>query len=239
MAFRLEVTKLVKHEARLVQRLLARLGHIGLIEVQVHELLDEDQHKLRVLHQVRWRHQEHSFGLFRVPHRRQDDGGHALSHRLRLPSLIQETSRGVVQVAWDKFSVLTLHHLHENTVTDDFASRDGILDELTTIQGQLVPLRELEVKRLQEHAGMRVKQTQSQVGDIVRELPIKVVARPAFSHNCVFVLKVFPEVVCQLGIIERIPLCLSTNETVSLSEVLRETDTETTRERQSAQVSVL
>ena len=89
VALRLQVTQLVKHEARLVQRLLTRLGHIGLIEVQVHKLLDKDQHELRVLHQVRWRHQEHSLGLFRVPHRRQDDGRHALSYRLRLPSLIE------------------------------------------------------------------------------------------------------------------------------------------------------
>ena len=142
-------------------------------------------------------------------------------------------------MAWNKFSVPTLHHLHENTVTDDFASRDGILDELTTIQGQLIPLRELEVEGLQEHAGMRVKQTQPQVGDIVRELPIKVVPRPAFSHDCVFVLKVFPEVVCQLGIIKRIPLRLSTDKSVSLGEVLSKTHTEATRERQAAQVSVL
>ena len=142
-------------------------------------------------------------------------------------------------MAWNKFSVPTLHHLHEDAVTNDLASRDGILDELTTIQGQLVPLRELEVERLQEHAGMRVEQAQSQVGDIVRELPIKVVARPAFSHDCVLVLKVFPEVVCQLGIIKCIPLRLSTDESVSLGEVLCETDTETTRERQPAQICVL
>ena len=89
VALRLEVTQLVKHEARLVQRLLARLGHIRLIKVQVHKLLDKDQHELRVLHQVRWCHEEHSLGLFRVPHRRQDDGRHALSHRLRLSSLIE------------------------------------------------------------------------------------------------------------------------------------------------------
>ena len=142
-------------------------------------------------------------------------------------------------MAWNKFSVLTLHHLYENTVTDDFASRHRVFDELTTIQGQLVPLRELEVERLQEHARMRVKQTQSQVCDIVRELPIEVISRPAFSHHCVFVLKVFPEVVCQLGIIKGIPLRLSTDESVSLGEVLCETDTETTRERQPAQICVL
>ena len=55
VALRLQVTQLVKHEARLVQRLLARLGHIGLIKVQVHQLLDKNQHELRVLHQVWWR----------------------------------------------------------------------------------------------------------------------------------------------------------------------------------------
>ena len=142
-------------------------------------------------------------------------------------------------MAWNKFSILTLHHLHEDAVTDDFASRHRIFDELTTIQGQLVPLRELEVERLQKHARMRVKQTQSQVGDIVRELPIEVVPRPAFSHHCVFVLKVFPEVVCQLGIIKCVPLRLSTDKSVSLGEVLCETDTETTRERQPAQICVL
>ena len=142
-------------------------------------------------------------------------------------------------MAWNKFSIRPLHHLHENTVTNDFASRHRVFDELTTIQGQLIPLRELEIERLQEHARMRVEQTQSQVGDIVRELAIEVVTRPAFSHDCVFVLKVFPEVVCQLGIVERVPLCLSTDESVSLSEVLCETNTETTRERQPAQICVL
>ena len=142
-------------------------------------------------------------------------------------------------MAWNKFSVPTLHHLHEDTVTDDFAPCHRVFDELTTIQGQLIPLRELEVERLQEHARMRVEQTQSQICDVMRELAIEVISRPAFSHHCVFVLKVFPEVVCQLGIIKGIPLCLSTDESVSLGEVLCETDTETTRERQPAQICVL
>ena len=239
MTLGLQVTELVEHEARLVERLLVRLCHVRLVEVQIHQLLHKNQYELRVLHQVGWRHQEHSLRLLRVTNRRQDNRRDILSYSLEAPRLIQQTCCRITQVTRNKNPVLTLHHLHENAITDDFVTRDRILDELTTIQRELVTLRELEVERFEQHAGMRVEQTQSQVCDIVRELPIKVVARPAFSHHCVFVLKVFPEVVCQLGIIKRIPLRLSTNETITLGEVLSKTHTEATRERQTAKICVL
>ncbi len=74
VAFGLQVAELVEHEARLVQRLLVRLRHVRLVEVQVHELLDQDQDQLRVLHQVRRRDEEDRLGRLAVPDLRRGDG---------------------------------------------------------------------------------------------------------------------------------------------------------------------
>ena len=63
VTFGLEVTKLVQHETRLIERLLVRLRHVRLIEVQIHQLLHENQHELCVLHQVGRSHEEHSLCL--------------------------------------------------------------------------------------------------------------------------------------------------------------------------------
>ena len=235
----LQVAELVEHEARLVERLLVRLRHIRLIEVQIHQLLHKNQYELRVLHQVRWRHQEHSLRLLRITNRRQNNRRNILSYSLEAPRLIQQTCCRITQVTRNENSVLTLHHLYENAVTDDFVTRDRILDELTTVQRELVTLRELEVERFEQHTRLGVEQTQSQVRDIVRELPVEVVPSPSFTNHGIFVLEILTQVVLQLGIIKRIPLRLSTDETVSLGEVLSETHTEATRERQTAQVRVL
>ena len=135
--------------------------------------------------------------------------------------------------------ILTLHHLHENTVTNDFVTRDRILNELTTVQRELVALCELEVERLQENTRVRVEQTQSHVRHIIWELSVEIVPSPSFSNHSIFVLEILTEVVLQLRVIKRIPLRLSANETITLGEVLSKTHTETTGERQTTKVCVL
>ena len=239
MTLRLEVTELIQHEARLVERLLVGLRHIRLVEVQIHQLLHENQHELRVLHQVRWRHEEHSLWLLRITNRRQDDRRNILSYSLEAPRLIQQTRCRITQMTRNENTVLTLHHLHENAVTDDLLTRNRILDELTTIQRELVSLRELEVERFEQHTRVSIEQTQSQVCNIVRKLSVEVVPSPSFSNHSILVLEILTEVVLQLRIIKRIPLRLSADETITLGEVLSETHAETTRERQTTEVSVL
>ena len=86
---------------------------------------------------------------------------------------------------------------------------------------------------------MRIEQTQSQVSNIVGELPIEVIPGPTRAYHCILVFEIFTQIVLELRIRKSIPFCLGIDQTITLGEVLSESHAETTRERQATEIGVL
>ncbi len=177
----LQVAELVEHEPGAVQRLLVGLGQIGLVEVQVHQLLEQDQQQLGVLAQMRrGGDQEDRLRLLRVAHRGLDDRPGPAVHLLRdaAAGQVQPGSadtacrpactsrrpvRGGAGVGRAEFA--------EDPVLDDLGAGDRFLDVVPAVQGELVALGEVEPEGPHQHPVLRVDQLQLQVRVIGREHP--------------------------------------------------------------------
>lgn len=209
---------IIQHEPRLVERLLIALCHVGLVEVQIDQLLDENQNQLRVFHKMRRRDEEHNLGLLRVPAHRTDN---RVGLDLRELALLREIQNLLLLelrlgLAVDDSPVflLELPQFREDTVLDDFLLQNRVLHVHAPIQRGLIALGELEIKSPDEITRSRVPDLQPDVGRILGILPVEIVPRPALAGHHVLVVELLPQLLGEVLVLERVPYGLLADEMV-------------------------
>ena len=243
MTFRLQVTQLIQHEPGLIQRLLIALGHVGLIEVQINQLLHQDQNQLGILHQVRRCYQEHHLRLLRIPDLRPNDrcGVHRLqtSSRQHIRNLHLLKRRLCLPI--DDFTILRLElpQLDQNTVLHDLIAKNRVRHVIPGVQRRLIGLPELEIKRPNQHASLRIHDLQPNIRDISRIFPLEIILCPAFAGHRILMVKILAHFLREVLILIGHPLSLHTNQMVFRQKIRMETNAKRPRERHARQIRIL
>ena len=119
--------------------------------------------------------------------------------------------------------------LHQHSVLYDLIAQNRIRNIIPGIQRCLIRFPELEIKRTNQHARLRIHDLQPNIGNILWINPFEIILGPSLSGYQIFMIEIFAHFLRKVCILIGHPLGLHSDQMIMLQKIGMESNSQTTR----------